>query len=324
MTVLEPESAMSTESDTSVSPSEHIRRFRLFWPSLRSAIRSYTAELRYFYRVKASNLGRPLAEYSRREMLIKKRAHHLERFLFHPELYGEAFGASMARELEALLAGDTTRTRPNRWARRILDEYRGDHFCPVLLDGIARRPPLVATRDLMNLLRGRRSRRLFKDVPLTNDEKALICEAAQYAPSSCNRQTLDLIFVEDEELRKKVARSIPGGYQFFHLAPCILILVSDAGDYRYPDDRVVPYVDASAAVQNIYLVCETMGLGCCWGSMFSHGSVIDESSFRKLLRIPDTHLIVASLAVGKSDQFICDIPRDPPTERMHRDYYGSR
>lgn len=315
---------MPVESASHVSLGEHLRRFRRFWPALRSAVRGYAAELLYFYRVKAPNLGRPLAEQSRREILIKKRAHHLERYLFHPELYGEAFGRTMAHELEALLAGTTARTRPNRWARMILDEYKDDRFCPVLLDKIVKRPPLVPTRDLMNLLRGRRSRRVFKDVPLTAEEKALIGEAAQYAPSSCNRQTLDLIFVEDQDLRVKVSRSIPGGYQFFHEAPCILILVSDAGDYRYPDDRVVPYVDASAAVQNIYLICETMGLGCCWGSMFSHGSVIDEPAFRKLLRIPETHLIVASLAIGKSDQFVCDIPRDPAAERMHRDHYGTR
>jgi len=136
--------------------------------------------------------------------------------------------------------------------------------------------------------------------------------------------TAGTVFVEDPELKAFVSKSIPGGHQFFHKAPCVIIMLSDARDYRYPDDRVIPFVDGSSAAQNIYLMCETMGLGCCWGSYFSFGSVVNEREIRRRLRIPESHLIVASLAVGKSEQYICPIPRDDPGDRMHQDFYSAK
>jgi nitroreductase len=133
-----------------------------------------------------------------------------------------------------------------------------------------------------------------------------------------------LIFVEDRQLKEFVASTIPGGCQFFSQAPCILLLISDAGDYRYPEDRMVPFIEGAAAVQNIYLLCETMGLGCCWGSYTSFGSVARESQVRERLNIPDTHIIVASLAIGKSSQAVCEIPRDRPEDRFGNNYYGNK
>ena len=162
------------------------------------------------------------------------------------------------------------------------------------------------------------------DISLTDDEKYIITEAAQYAPSSCNRQTLDLIFVEDSELKRFVSSTIPGGYQFFHKAPCILVLTSYISDYKYPEDRTSPFIDGAAAVQNIYLLCETMGLGCCWGSYTSFGNIYREQEVRERLGIPNTHFIVASLAIGKSDQFVCHIPRDDSINRYGTNYFRNK
>ena len=194
----------------------------------------------------------------------------------------------------------------------------------MLLEGTKRTQPPVTAEKIMKLIRQRRSRRVFIDTPLTDSEKKDICEAAQYAPSSCNRQTIYLIFVEEPRLKEFVASTVPGGLQFFSKAPSILILTSDAGDYRYPDDRTIAYIDGAAAIQNIYLLCETMGLGCCCGSYSSFGSISREKEVRKKLKIPKTHLIVGALAVGKSEQFVCEIPRELPETRYWIDYYGNR
>ena len=110
----------------------------------------------------------------------------------------------------------------------------------------------------------------------------------------------------------------------FSQAPCILLLISDAGDYRYPEDRIVPFIEGAAAVQNIYLLYKTMGLGCCWGPYTSSGTVGREREVRNKLKIPDTHLIVVSLAIGKSSQFVCEIPRDLPENRFWNNYYGNK
>jgi nitroreductase len=301
--------------------------FLLYALILKRAVRQHIREIRYFFRAKKRYLHNERLK-NNPALFLRKKAHHLERCLFAPHLYPSHIAENAAKEIEKILMNnENLPTAQKQWAQKILQEYKAKApknasvACPMLIGNIPRRKPPVAAEDLMNLIRQRRSRRIFIDTPLTDSEKAAICQAAQYAPSSCNRQTLYLIFVEEPQLKEFVASTIPGGCQFFSKAPCILLLISDAGDYRYPEDRMVPFIEGAAAVQNIYLLCETMDLGCCWGSYTSFGSVANESEVRKKLKIPDTHIIVASLAIGKSSQAVCEIPRDLPEKRLTTNYY---
>ncbi len=289
---------------------------------IRAALYGFSLEFRYFYKAKIPFHGLPISELDQSNISVRKRTHHLERFLWHPKKYPKEQGALFAKELDDLLDNKKTTLPPKQegWAKRISREYkRGEAgmptFCPVLQHGVERTAAAVNTQDLMTLLKQRRSRRVFQNVPLTEEEKRLITEAAQHAPSSCNRQTIDIVFVEEPALKKFVASTIPGGFQFFDQAPAIAIFLSDARDYRYPEDRSVPFIDGATAVQNVYLLCETMDLGCCWGSYTSFGNVGQEAEVRRRLNIPDSHVIVASLAIGKSTQFVCEIPREPPESR---------
>ena len=306
-----------------------IRSFLAFASVLKRAIPRHIQEIRYFLRAKKRYLG---GGYLRNNpsMFLRKRAHHLERYLFSPSSYPSDFAGRISGDIEKILSdGKGLPPAQEKWARKILDEYRAkvkqgsSCLCPMLINEANRQKSPVATEDLIKLMRQRRSRRIFIDAPLTDAEKIAICQAAQSVPSSCNRQTLYLIFVEEPELKEFVASTIPGGRQFFSQAPCILLLISDAGDYRYPEDRMVPFIEGAAAVQNIYLLCETTHLGCCWGSYTSFGSVACESQVRKRLRIPNTHIIVASLAIGRSNQFVCEIPRELPENRFGNNYYGN-
>jgi nitroreductase len=309
---------------------EVVKNFPIFASILKRTLRQHIRETRYFLRAKKRYIGDAYTK-NNPAMLLRKRAHHLERCLFAPSSYPSDLAERVSSEFEKVLS--TAKSIPRdqgKWARKILDEYKAkteqnsSPLCSMLLNKASRQQSSVSTEDLMKLMLQRRSRRIFVDTPLTNAEKTAICQVAQSAPSSCNRQTLYLIFVEDPELKKFVASTIPGGCQFFYKAPCILLLISDAGDYRYPEDRMVPFIEGAAAVQNIYLLCETMRLGCCWGSYTSFGSAARENEVREKLKIPDTHLIVASLAIGKSNQFVCEIPRDLPENRFANNYYGNK
>lgn len=70
-----------------------------------------------------------------------------------------------------------------------------------------------------------------------------------------------------------------------------------------------------AAMQNIYVICEAMGLGRFAGSYTSFGNGGPEAEVRVRLNISPTHIIVGSMAIGRSSQLVCDIPRDPPETR---------
>ncbi|MBE3140219.1 MAG: nitroreductase family protein, partial [Thermoplasmata archaeon] len=219
-----------------------------------SGLICYMQELAFHRRAK--NLL--LASQGNKALLIRKYTHFLERFLFQPSAYEDGFGERVAAQLETFLenAGEGLQSDQQKWAKKILEEfYAGaDHEvrCPLLIKGAKRSNPSMDTDNLMKLIRSRRSRRIFNDMPLTEEERDKITEAAQWTPSTCNRQSLHLIFIEDPELKSFVASTVPGGHQFFPNAPCIIIMVADVSDYRFPSDRVNPFMEAGAAVQNIY------------------------------------------------------------------------
>jgi len=292
------------------------------------AVLQYIKEMLFFLKAKRLYLDNNYPK-SNPALFLRKKAHHLERYLFMPKAYSETFGTNVFEQLNNVISSENNLPKNQlKWANKIIEEFKNstnekNTACPMLLNEIHRNKPPIETEQFQKLIRVRRSRRIFENIPLTHEEKKMINEAAQQIPSSCNRQTLYLIFVEDPLLKKFVSDTIPGGHQFFFQAPCVLLLLSDAGDYRYPDDRMVPYIEGACAVQNIYLLCETMELGCCWGSYTSFGSVKKEQEVRRRLNIPHTFLIVASLAIGKSRQFVCNIPRDKPENRYWTNHYGA-
>lgn len=282
---------------------------------------SYFREMFFILRARAKFLYEKDPDSESQSLLVRKYAHVLERIVFEPSAHTKEQAKDIARRLELALkeSGLKISSDQKRWASRVWDEYKQKKgtstYCPMLNNCVPRQSNSVSADQLMALLRERRTRRVFQDIPLTEKQKQDISEAIQQTPSACNRQTLDVIFVEEPRLKAFVAATIPGGHQFFDKAPCILVLVSDIRDYRFPEDRTIAFAEAGAAIQNIYLLCETAGLGCCWGSYTSFGNVDKEREVRRVLSIPNSRLIVGAVAIGKSDQFVCDIPREAPLAR---------
>jgi nitroreductase len=292
------------------------------------AFRAWAREMRYYARAR---LPRDLPDADP-AVRVRGLAHGLERVLFHPGRHDPADARARAGALRAELDRGDPRVPSSQaaWAARILREYDAHAAdpsrpaCPMAAAGAPRRPAPVSAGDLLDLMRRRRSRRMFRPEPLTREERAALVEAALHAPTACNRQTLEFLFVEDRDARAFVAANTAGGREFLADAPCILLVLADARHYRYPDDRVNPHAEAGAAIENIYLLAETMGLGCCWASFTSLGSVRDERGVRRRLRIPDRLLILAAVALGRSDQSVCPIPRPDPERRLHLDTWGRR
>jgi nitroreductase len=296
-----------------------ILRFRAFYRCAWPAWRVFVRETRYYFHAK---MVRSLEDECP-AIIVRRMAHGLERVLFHPDRYTEQDILERAEGLRTQLGRKDDRIPATQiaWATRILHEFdskRSDSrgpVCPLATSGAKRRPAPVAAADLLDLMRQRRSRRLFAPGPLTREEKVALAEAASSAPSTCNRQTLQFLFVENEAEKVLLASTTAG---------CILLVLADARHYRYPDDRFNPYAEAGAAIQNIYLLCETMGLGCCWGSYTTFGSISAEPDVRRKLHIPDTLLILGAVALGRSNQVVCPIPREEPAGLCHLDTWGNK
>lgn len=67
---------------------------------------------------------------------------------------------------------------------------------------------IPSSEEVLELLRTRRSIRVFKERPVESQLIEEIIEAARFAPSSENSQTTEFIVVQDKELLENIARAV--------------------------------------------------------------------------------------------------------------------
>ncbi len=151
------------------------------------------------------------------------------------------------------------------------------------------------------LILKRRSIRRFKNIAIPYEILEKCVDAARLAPCGANRQPLEYIIVDDEQLLPKIfdmlgwARSIwPARYPPPGHRPTayIVALIKKVLEYR---ESTGP-TDAAIAAENMTLVALEEGIGSC---VFGF---VDKDSLRELLNIPEDYIISLVLALGYPDE----------------------
>jgi nitroreductase len=145
----------------------------------------------------------------------------------------------------------------------------------------------------------RRSVRSFKEEQIKDEELNLILQAGMYAPSGMNKQSWQFTVVQNKEkieLLAKVVRETLGrdaGYNFY--APPTLIMLSNERD------NTNGLADCSCALENIFLMANSLGIGSCWINQLK--TICDEKEVREVLTsfgIPENHIVWGIAAIGYS------------------------
>lgn len=248
------------------------------------------------------------------KILIKKRAHHVEKFILMPKEHAnlgkcDLIAGQLREAIDKWKELEFEKADFLNWAEKMSDEYKTlfkkGNSCPLQGKQIKN-----THKNFLQVLRSRRSIRVFLDKDINIELIEQLVEAMSWAPTACNRQGLQYLFIKDIDLKKVVSSTLAGGQQFAHHSPMILLVLADKRDYRYPEERFTPYQDAAAAIQNFLLVANYLGLGACWCSYTSYSSVKEEKYIRRLLNIPDHMLICGAVPFGWPGQNVCMIPRD--------------
>ncbi len=161
--------------------------------------------------------------------------------------------------------------------------------------------------DLLNLIKARRSIRAFHPDPLTEEQIDALVEAIRWAPSAGNLQSRFFYFITDKQTQRLLARAAWEQY-FISEAPLVLVGCTDARiQARYGTRGTTLYsiMDVSAAVQNVLLVAQALGLGTCWVSAFDEGAV------HSILRLPPHLRPIVIVPVGKPAESPAPPPRLP-------------
>jgi len=155
----------------------------------------------------------------------------------------------------------------------------------------------------MEVIKKRRSIRLYRPDPVPQDVLDQILESARLAPSAGHRQPWHFIVVTDEEKKKKLG--IPS---WAAAAPIVVVGCADSEVRKEP----TCLVDISIAFEHIVLAAANFGLGTCW-----IGRLGADDTTKKVLEIPEHIKVVVVTPLGYPDETLGPKTRKSLSEIVH-------
>jgi nitroreductase/NAD-dependent dihydropyrimidine dehydrogenase PreA subunit len=167
----------------------------------------------------------------------------------------------------------------------------------------------VSEQQAVQLLRSRRSIRLFKDRPVEPEKIRRLIEVARYAPTAGNSQMIEwLVLTDKSQIRRiaamtidwvrevvkdpKVAETRPyfpmivaawdsGNDSVLRNAPAVVIASA-------PQEAINGTVDLTLALSYLELMAVVAGLGTCWAGLLQ-GALLASPSIKAAVGLPANH-----------------------------------
>ncbi len=145
--------------------------------------------------------------------------------------------------------------------------------------------------ELFEVIRTRRSIRLYRDKPVEEAKLRRVLEAARLAPSAANRQPWRFIVVTDPAVKEKLRAAYDR--EWFVSAPVIIVACAVPTQSWLRSDREEYWkVDVAIAMQNLVLAARAEDLGTCWIAAFN------EKKTKKALGVPKNARVVVMTPLG--------------------------
>ncbi len=167
-------------------------------------------------------------------------------------------------------------------------------------------------KDTLEVLKGRRSIRKYKEEQIKDEELKKVLEAGIYAPTAMGMQSPLIVAVQNKEdvaLINEISSRYGGrpGMPAYYGAPTIIIVFYT----ELARNDYLGVLDASAACTNMLNAAYALGLGSCW--IHRSKEVFESEEGKALLKkwgINEKVVGVASMALGYPD-----INPEPKTRR---------
>ena len=149
--------------------------------------------------------------------------------------------------------------------------------------------------NFLELLKKRRSSRVFTDEPVDKECVCNLMRAALMAPSGHRINPWEFIMVEDKSALKALSVSKEHGAALIEGAAMAVVVIADT------TKTDVWIEDCSVATVIMQLAAEDMGLGTCWVQIRRRSDANGnsaEDNVRNLLGIPSNYAVLSIVAVG--------------------------
>jgi nitroreductase len=171
--------------------------------------------------------------------------------------------------------------------------------------------------DILELIKSRRTIKSYDPKFVNWDYLSKILEAGRHAPCSGNIQNWKFIVVIEPSQKKDLAVAAYEQYEIALAGALIVVCAEPEKAERYyglRGERLYTTQNCAAAVQNMLLEAQSLGLGTTWIGAF------DEEAVRDSCGIPKNIRPQAIIAVG----FPKEIPEKPPKYPLETlVYFGS-
>jgi nitroreductase len=149
------------------------------------------------------------------------------------------------------------------------------------------------------ILDNRCSQRIYNKEDIELGELSNIFKAIDKTPNSCGRKGIMTRIINCREDKEILGGLLVGGAGWVHRANTIIMLLADMTAYKNPIEKdFMPYLDAGAIIQSVYLSSEVQNIGCCFVN--PHIREENRKFFKERFNIGD-NLFCGILSLGKYD-----------------------
>jgi len=146
----------------------------------------------------------------------------------------------------------------------------------------------------LEVIFSRRSVRKYQDKDIPDEMINDLLEAGMAAPSAVARDPWHFIVLKDKAGLNKLADELPHGRMLRHAAAAFVV----CGDITKAHDQLESYMlqDLSAAVENILISANILGLGACWLGV--HPREERMAGIKTLFKLPENIIPMCGIAMG--------------------------
>ncbi|MEM5782585.1 MAG: nitroreductase family protein [Candidatus Aenigmatarchaeota archaeon] len=162
---------------------------------------------------------------------------------------------------------------------------------------------------LLSIIKKRRSVRKYLKKDVSDDLIEKIIESARFAPSAGNYQPWEFIVVRNEETKKDLV-SAAFNQNWMLEAPVFIVTCINmrlaAAVYGERGAKLYGIQSVAAAIENMLLTAEALGLATCWVGAFS------EVVVARILECPEYIRPCAIITIG----YAAEEPKMPPRQSI--------
>lgn len=115
------------------------------------------------------------------------------------------------------------------------------------------------------IFKNRKSHRVFSEGIISQDKIDILFNTLYNTPSSCNRKGVKTKAIRIQYEKDLIEKTLKGGRGWINKAKIIVLLFADMTAYKSPNEKdFMPYLDAGFLGMSVYLICESLGLKCCF------------------------------------------------------------